>query len=291
MKEIVVISGKGGTGKTSITASFAYLGGKDVIVADCDVDAADMHLLMKPENISSEDFYSSEIAKIDQSKCIKCGKCADVCRFNAIPIINEQYTINSLNCEGCGYCSHVCPVDAITMELKNDGKWFISNTRFENILVHAKLGIGSDNSGKLVAKVKNEAKKIAKERNKNYIIIDGSPGVGCPVISSLSGADFVVLVTEPTVSGLHDLKRVFKLVKNFNIKAGCIINKSDLNKKITEDIESFLIEQNILYIAALPYDVTFTKSMTVGKTIVEYDQSNLKNIITESWERIKQAIN
>ncbi len=290
MKEIVVISGKGGTGKTSITASLAYLGGKDVVVADCDVDAADMHLLMKPENISSEDFFSSEVAKIDQSKCIKCGKCADVCRFNAIPIINEQYTINSLNCEGCGYCSHVCPADAITMELQNDGKWFISNTRFQNTLVHAKLGIGSDNSGKLVAKVKNEAKKIAKEKNKNYVIIDGSPGVGCPVISSLSGADFVVLVTEPTVSGLHDLKRVFKLVKNFNIKAGCIINKSDLNKKVTADIKNFLKEQNIFYIAALPYDVAFTKSMTVGQTIVEYDKSNLKDIITESWEKIKQII-
>ena len=290
MKEIVVISGKGGTGKTSITASLAYLGGKDVVVADCDVDAADMHLLMKPENISSEDFFSSEVAKIDQSKCIKCGKCADVCRFNAISIINEQYTINSLNCEGCGYCSHVCPADAITMELQNDGKWFISNTRFQNTLVHAKLGIGSDNSGKLVAKVKNEAKKIAKEKNKNYVIIDGSPGVGCPVISSLSGADFVVLVTEPTVSGLHDLKRVFKLVKNFNIKAGCIINKSDLNKKVTADIKNFLKEQNIFYIAALPYDVAFTKSMTVGQTIVEYDKSNLKDIITESWEKIKQII-
>ncbi|RLD61417.1 MAG: (4Fe-4S)-binding protein [Bacteroidetes bacterium] len=290
MKEIVVISGKGGTGKTSITASFTYLGGKDVVVADCDVDAADMHLLLQPNFAKSKDFYSSEIAKIDQNKCIKCGKCADVCRFNAIPIINEQYTINSLNCEGCGYCSHVCPVDAITMELQNDGKWFISNTRFDNILVHAKLGIGSDNSGKLVAKVKNEAKKIAKEKNKNYIIIDGSPGVGCPVISSISGADFVVLVTEPTVSGLHDLERVYKLVKKFNINAGCIINKADLNLQISKEIQEFLKKEDIVFIANLPYDETFTKAMTAGQTIVEYGENNLKNIIIESWDKIKELV-
>ncbi|MCK5170024.1 MAG: 4Fe-4S binding protein, partial [Bacteroidales bacterium] len=187
MKEIVVISGKGGTGKTSVTASLAVLAGNDTIVADCDVDAADMHLLMKPVIEKSENFFSGVIAKIDEDKCTNCGICADVCRFNAISIINNQHTVNTLNCEGCGYCEKVCPVEAISMHEQNVGDWYISKTKVENILVHAKLGIGAENSGKLVAKVKNEAKRLAKENNKDYIIIDGSPGIGCPVVSSLSG--------------------------------------------------------------------------------------------------------
>ena len=290
MKEIVVISGKGGTGKTSITASFAYLGGKDVVVADCDVDAADMHLLMQPDFAKSEDFYSGEIAEINQDECIKCGKCKDVCRFNAVPIINQQYIINSMNCEGCGYCARVCPANAITMKEQNVGQLHISNTKVGNTMVHARLGIGADNSGKLVAKVKNEAKQIAEKNDKDFIIIDGSPGVGCPVVSSLSGADFVVLVTEPTVSGLHDLERVYKLVKKFNINAGCIINKSDLNSQVSTQIKEFLKKENIVYIASLPYDETFTKAMTKGQTIVEYGENNLKNIITESWGKIKQIL-
>ncbi len=290
MKEIVIISGKGGTGKTSITASFAYLGGKDIVVADCDVDAADMHLLMKPDFKISEDFYSGELAKIDQDKCISCGKCAEVCRFNAISIINNQYIVDPLNCEGCGYCARVCPSSAITNEILNVGKSYVSTTKVGNIMVHAKLGIGADNSGKLVAKVKDEAKKIAENNNKHFIVVDGSPGIGCPVVSSLSGANFVVLVTEPSVSGLHDLKRVYELVKKFKIKAGCIINKFDINKKVTEEIIEFLKEEDIVHISNLIYDESFTKAMTIGKTIVEYNNSNLTKVLIESWDKIKGEI-
>lgn len=290
MKEIVIISGKGGTGKTSITASFAYLEGINVVVADCDVDAADMHLLLDPEVQSSEDFFSGVIAKIDQDKCTKCGKCADVCRFDAIPIINQQYTVIPLDCEGCGYCARVCPTSAITMEEQNVGKWQISKTRVDNILVHAKLGIGAENSGKLVAKVKNEAKRIAKENSKDLIIVDGSPGIGCPVVSSLSGASFVILVTEPTVSGLHDLKRVYELVHKFNLKAGCIINKYDLNLDVHNEILDFLKKENIVHISSLPYDETFTKAMTIGKTIVEIEDSEIKDLLEDSWQYIKEII-
>lgn len=290
MKEIVVISGKGGTGKTSITASFAYLGGKDIVVADCDVDAADMHLLMKPDFAKSEDFYSGEIAIINQDICTACGECTVVCRFDAIPVINNQYIVQPLDCEGCGYCARICPVEAIKMEVQNVGRWYISNTRVGNILVHAKLGIGAENSGKLVAKVKNEAKQIAKENNKDFIIIDGSPGIGCPVVSSLSGANFVVLVTEPTVSGLHDLKRVYELVKKFKIKAGCIINKSDINPQVSGEIEEFLNKENIIHFSNLPYDEAFTNAMTNGQTIVEYGHNNLTAILTDSWNMIKQTV-
>ena len=287
MKEIVVISGKGGTGKTSVTAAFAVLGGKDVVVADCDVDAADMHILLKPDYAHSEDFYSGVIAKINQDDCISCGKCKEVCRFDAIPIIDEKYIVDELNCEGCGYCARICPTEAIDMEEDNVGKWHISKTRLGSTLVHAKLGIGAENSGKLVAKVKNEAKRIAKETGKEFVLIDGSPGIGCPVVSSLSGASFVVLVTEPTVSGKHDLERVYALVKKFNIKAGCIINKYDLNTDVANSIKEFLKKEDIVHIADLPYDESFTKAMTQGKTIVEIGKSDLSQIIEKSWELIK----
>lgn len=288
MKEIVVISGKGGTGKTSITASFAYLGGKDIVVADCDVDAADMHLLLQPDFAKSADFYSGLLANIHQDKCIQCGKCAEVCRFDAIPVINEQYIVEPLNCEGCGYCPRVCPTDAITMEEQNVGKWYTSSTKAGNSMVHARLGIAAENSGKLVAKVKNEAKQLAEETNKNFVVVDGSPGIGCPVVSSLSGANFVILVTEPTVSGLHDLKRVYQLVKKFNLKAGAIINKSDLNLQISAEIEDYLREEDIIHLANLPYDENFTKAMTKGQTIIEYDENSLKTILTECWEKVKK---
>ena len=291
MKEIVVISGKGGTGKTSLTASFAYLGGKDVIVADCDVDAADMHLLLAPDFKDSEDFYSGELAHIKQDECIRCGKCADVCRFDAIPIINNEYIVDPLSCEGCGYCARVCPTNAIINKNLNVGKWYISNIKTDSIMVHARLGIGADNSGKLVAKVKSEAKDIAEDEQKDFVIVDGSPGLGCPVVSSLSGASFVVLVTEPSVSGLHDLKRVYELVHKFKIRAGCIINKSDINQKVTADIEKFLKKEDIVHIANLPYNEDFTKAMTNGQTIVEYSNGRLKELITDSWNKIKQIVN
>ncbi|MBU8891405.1 MAG: ATP-binding protein [Bacteroidales bacterium] len=291
MKEIVVISGKGGTGKTSVTASLAVLAGNDAIVADCDVDAADLHLLMKPIVEKSENFFSGVASRISEDKCTNCGICADVCRFNAIPVINNQHTINTLNCEGCGYCERVCPIEAISMHDQNVGDWYISKTKIENTLVHAKLGIGAENSGKLVAKVKNEAKRLAEENNKDYIIVDGSPGIGCPVVSSLSGANFVVLVTEPSLSGLHDLRRVYELVKKFNLKAGCIINKYDINTDVTKDIIRFLNEESVEHIASLPYNENFTKAMTFGKTIVEYDQDELKDLIVSSWEKIKKLAN
>ena len=290
MKEIVVISGKGGTGKTSITASFAMLGGKDIVVADWEVDAADMHLLMKPNVKTEEDFYSGNAAVIDRAKCLNCGKCASVCRFDAINLIEYLYSVSALNCEGCGYCARVCPVKVISMVEQNVGKLYISATKADNMMVHARLLSGADNSGKLVARVKKEAKQIAQETGKGFVIVDGSPGIGCPVISSLSGADFVVLVTEPTVSGLHDLKRVYELVNRFQISAGCIINKADINQDVVNHIEIYLRENNIVHLTDLPYDESFTSAMTIGQTIVEYDHDKLADLLTVSWNKIKQIL-
>ena len=288
MKEIVVISGKGGTGKTSITASFAMLGGSDVVVADCDVDAADMHLLMQPDFNFAEDFYSGEVAYVDQSNCIRCGKCRDVCRFDAISVKKNLYVVDPISCEGCGYCARVCPTKTIINKERLAGKWFISKIKTGSIMVHARLGIGADNSGKLVAKVKNEAKEIALEERKGFILVDGSPGIGCPVVSSLSGANFVVLVTEPSVSGLHDLKRVYELVKKFKIRAGCIINKADVNPGKCAEIAQFLAENDIVHLTDLPYDENFTRAMVLGQTMVEYDHGKLKELLTESWENVKK---
>ncbi len=286
MKEIVVISGKGGTGKTSITAAFAYLAGSDLVLADCDVDAADMHLLMQPDFAQREDFFSGETARIIQDGCTACGKCFDVCRFNAISVIQGQYIVDPVSCEGCGYCARVCPTETIVNDIPKVGEWYTSTIKTQGTMVHAKLNIGADNSGKLVAKVKNEARQIAENLNIELILVDGSPGIGCPVVSSLSGASFVVLVTEPSVSGFHDLERVCQLIKNFNIPAGCIINKSDINPQISNEIMTFLNKNDIALIAEFPYNEQFTAAMTIGKTIVEIGDKQLTNLITQAWKKI-----
>lgn len=291
MREIVIISGKGGTGKTSLAASFAYLEGDNTIVSDCDVDAANMHLLLDANFKTKEDFYSGELAVIDEDICTNCGMCYDVCRFDAISVVKEQHKIDFISCEGCHYCSRVCPTSAIEMVKQKAGDLFISDIKNGSKMVHAKLGFAAENSGKLVGKVKQEAKILALKEDKEFVITDGSPGIGCPVIASLSGANLVVLVTEATISGLHDLKRVHKLVKTFNYESVCIINKYDLNEDMTKQIEQFLQETGIKLVAKLPYDETFTKALAVAKPITEYSSNTeLSTLIKDSWENIKQII-
>ena len=287
MKEIVMISGKGGTGKTSLTAAFAILGGKDVVVADCDVDAADMHLLMKPDYAHSEDFHSGYLAVIDPFQCTGCGDCMRICRFNAVEVRNRIYKVDPLRCEGCGYCARICPANAIKNKEKRAGQWYISGIRTGSSMVHARLAIGADHSGKLVARVKNEAKDLAFEERCPYVLVDGSPGIGCPVISSLSGANLAVLVTEPTISGLHDLKRVYALVKKFGIRAGCIINKADINAEMQRQIRHFLLDEKIFHLGDLPYDEAFTNSMVAGNTILESNNETIIQLITSIWDKIK----
>jgi len=288
MTEIVVISGKGGTGKTSIVASFSYLAGPKAVLADCDVDAADLHLLMQPDFNKGEDFYSGKRSKINPDVCNQCGRCVEICRFHAICATNSHYAVEPLDCEGCGYCSRVCPVNAVIMEDLQVGKWFISTTRLDSIMVHARLGIGTENSGKLVAQVKKEAKRIAEELNRDFVLVDGSPGIGCPVISSLAGSDFAVLITEPTLSGLHDLKRIIELVNQFHIPAGCIINKCDLNPQLSSEIEYLLNRRNISHIANISFDNVFTRAMVNGQTVFEIAHTNVQDILIESWKKIKR---
>jgi MinD superfamily P-loop ATPase len=288
MKEIVVVSGKGGTGKTSLAASFACLGGDDVVTADCDVDAADMHMLMKPDFAVSKEFMSGELAVIDQTSCSGCGRCAKVCRFDAIDLVAGEYRVDSVSCEGCGYCSRICPEEAIAMVEQKAGDLYISTTKKNGPMVHARLCTGAENSGRLVAQVKNEAKRIAEETGRDIIVVDGSPGIGCPVTSSLSGADFVVFVTEPTLSGLHDLKRVDALRKKFHIPAACIVNKSDLNTAVAQEIYKYLKQEDIPLIGNIRYDESFTRAMTQGKTIVEYQEDETAARVADYWNHIVQ---
>jgi MinD superfamily P-loop ATPase len=290
MKEIVIISGKGGTGKTSISASFAYLEKEDAIIADCDVDAANMHLLLDADFANPEEFFSGETAFIKEEDCTNCAICASVCRFDAISFVGEHYKVDPVACEGCWYCSRVCPSETIEMQKQKSGDIFVSHIKSGSLMVHAKLGFAAENSGKLVAQVKNKAKKIAIEQKKKFVIVDGSPGIGCPVVSSLSGANLVVLVTEATVSGLHDLKRIHQVVKKFGIKSVCIINKYDLNEELTQEIQEYLTKEDITLITKLPYDEDFTKAMSKAKCIVENENSQLTTILKDSWKTIKDKI-
>ena len=285
MKQIVVISGKGGTGKTVLTAAFASLA-ESKVMADCDVDAADLHLLLNPRIVKKSIFKSGSTAVVDKNLCTNCGKCLEVCRFEAIL---PGFTVDPIACEGCAFCSFVCPSQAITMEENISGEWYISDTKY-GPMVHAKLGIAEENSGKLVTLVKQTARDMASAAGKEYVIIDGSPGIGCPVIASLADADLALIVTEPTLSGMHDMKRVVDVAGHFNVKTAVVINKFDINKKVTEEIIEFLKEEDIVHISNLVYDESFTKAMTIGKTIVEYNNSNLTKVLIESWDKIKGEI-
>ncbi|MDZ7673022.1 MAG: ATP-binding protein [Halanaerobiales bacterium] len=287
MKKITVISGKGGTGKTTVVANLSYLF-NDLVLADCDVDAPNLHLLLNPENRESEVFKSNKLAVKDQSKCTDCGICYDVCRFNAVDPIS--YDIGSYKCEGCGVCVAMCPEDALSLKLLDTGEIYNSTTRF-GPMVHASLKIGSDNSGKLVSEVREKAAQKAEKLNKDVVLIDGSPGIGCPVISSITGVDLVLFVTEPSKSGFSDLKRVAQVIKHFNIPALAVINKYDINEKISEEIENYLKEEEIELVGKISFSSDIVDSLRNAELIVEKDQNNKVSREIESiWEKVNKRL-
>ncbi|HOO46045.1 MAG TPA: ATP-binding protein [Deltaproteobacteria bacterium] len=295
MKEIVIISGKGGTGKTSIVASLATLAGKNVL-ADCDVDAADLHLVLEPKVQSRNDFSGGKKARIIKEECTACGECIDVCRFEAIHYPqtagrtdSETPRVNPTFCEGCGVCVRVCPAEAIAFEDAVNGQWFISDTRY-GPMVHARLGIAQGNSGKLVSLIRDEARKIAERDDLDYIIVDGSPGIGCPVISSITGSDLVVVVTEPTLSGQHDLERVAELTGHFQIPTVICINKWDLNPEITSQIEQRAKAMGILSAGRIRYDPAVTKAQIMKSSVVEYTGGAISEDISSVWRNIIYAL-
>jgi len=264
MKEWVIISGKGGTGKTSIAASLAFLAGRPVI-CDCDVDAADLHLVLEPDVLEEHEFRSGHEAVIRPDDCNGCGICQDLCRFKAIHEKGRIFSVDPVSCEGCGVCVHFCPQKAIDFPESLCGKWFISETRL-GPLVHARLGVAAENSGKLVSTVRQEARKLAEQNGHDLILVDGPPGIGCPVIASVTGASQVLVITEPTVSGKHDLERVLGLTRHFQIPAAVCVNKWDINPEMTEAIEQAAKEAGAAVAGRIRYDRDVTRAQIEKKT-------------------------
>jgi len=275
MKEITVISGKGGTGKTTFTANLASLL-DNLVLGDCDVDAPNLHLLLNPVNKSKETYRGAKLAIKNQNRCIDCGKCYDYCRYKAITA--DDFQVNNLKCEGCGVCVEVCPTKALKLESIETGSLYQAESKFGD-MIHARLIPGADTSGKLVSEVKKKASEIAKIKNKDWILIDGSPGIGCPVIASLSGSDMAILVTEPTLSGFSDLKRVIEVVKHFKIPAGLVINKYDLNEEISEKIKSYCRKEDIDLLTKIPYSRIIVESLKKGELFVDNDQDLRKRML------------
>jgi len=285
MREILIISGKGGTGKTSLTAAFAHAADRPVI-CDLDVDAPDLHLLLQPRYEQTETFVSGHEAVIDAETCEQCGLCADMCRFDAIVQRDGEYAVDPIRCEGCKVCVQFCPANAIAFPESECGLWHISTCRF-GPMVHAQLHPGAENSGRLVTLLKQQARQLAEKQGLDLILCDGAPGVGCPVISSLAGTDLAVLVTEPTPSGLHDLKRIAELCKHFKTPAGVIVNKSDLNPDVTAAIKEWSEESGLTYLAEFPFDPDFPRAQVEGKVITEFGETALGALIKQTWTAIE----
>lgn len=284
MKELVIISGKGGTGKTSITASFAALA-EFAVLADCDVDAADLHLVLSPTIQQRETFTSGRTAEIREVDCTQCGLCESICRFEAI----KDFKVDPLACEGCGACVEFCPVKAIDFPEQVCGEWFVSATRCGE-MVHAHMNPGAENSGKLVSLVRNEARKIAEKQSSEFLLVDGPPGIGCPVIASITGADAVLIVSEPTLSGEHDLKRVLELTNHFKVPAMVCINKWDINPAMAGHIDTLAQSMGAKPVGRIPYDQAVTTAQINARALVEDSSGQAAKAVRQIWSNVCSTI-
>lgn len=291
MKEITILSGKGGAGKTSVTAAIASFA-ENTVFCDNDVDAADLHLIFNPKVEETHPFSSGAVATIIPESCTQCGLCESSCRFDAIHTNDAGFPeVNPHQCEGCRLCERICPVNAITSKENFNNNWFVSSTRFGK-LVHAKMGPGEENSGKLVSRIREKAREIARETKADFVINDGPPGIGCSAISSITGANAVLLVIEPTVSGLHDAKRLIELVQSFSIKMFAVINKYDIDIDFSAKVEAFLDSQNIQILYRIPFDVVMVNSMVNQQTIAEYLPTHtISENIKNAWKELSQKLN
>jgi MinD superfamily P-loop ATPase len=290
MKQLVIISGKGGTGKTVISAAFASLF-QNKVLADCDVDAANLHLLLHPEVQEVHTFSAGQKAFLQPDNCTVCGECVEVCRFDAIETTKEgTVRIDPVSCEGCGVCARVCPSHAIEMRDVTSGEWYVSHTKYGPV-VHAKLGIGEENSGKLVTAVRKKSSEIAGQNNLDYVIIDGPPGIGCPVIASLSGVDLALVVTEPTLSGIHDMERIVAVARHFKIPAACCINKHDINARNSSRIETWCRDHSIPLLGKIPFDEEVIRSMVQGYPLTENSGCAASKEIQGLWNKLCEILN
>ncbi|KPA12229.1 (4Fe-4S)-binding protein [Candidatus Magnetomorum sp. HK-1] len=285
MKSLTIISGKGGTGKTSIVASFASLF-DNIVLADADVDAADLHLVIPYKKKKTVEFIAGHHAIINPDLCTQCGDCLERCQYEAI---DENFTIDPVACEGCGVCVHFCPSKAIDFPQRKCGEWFLSSTPF-GPMVHAKLGIAEENSGLLVSTVRNEARIIAEKEKRDLILTDGPPGIGCPVIASITGATAVLIITEPTLSGMHDLKRVAELSNFLKVPGMLCVNKFDLNPNLTEEIIATGKKYQLTAVGKIPYDSSVTKAMVEGKSPVSFSKGPASLAIEAVWKNVNNFL-
>jgi MinD superfamily P-loop ATPase len=295
MKELVVISGKGGTGKTSMVASLAALA-RPLVLVDCDVDAADLHLVLEPRVVSREEFTGGGKARIKPGHCTACGKCEELCRFDAIYFdgpgngrVGRTFRVDRLGCEGCGVCADYCAERAIEFGPAVVGQWFVSDTRC-GPMVHAKLGVGAENSGKLVTQIRRAAQQLAAQRRLELILCDGSPGIGCPVIASLTGASLALFVVEPTLSGLHDFHRVAQLAARLNVPGVAVVNKADLNPAIADQFQSTAATYGVQMLGRVPYDPQVTRAQLAGRSVVESASGPAAQAIQHIWREVERRL-
>ena len=295
MKQLVILSGKGGTGKTSITAAFAHLAAKSplagkIILADADVDAANLELVLQPKLIEQQDFKGGKVAVIDQETCASCGDCQAVCRFDAINYTDGLYVVDPIACDGCAACVYQCPTESITMHEQLAGKFYFSESRY-GPLYHANLLPGQENSGKLVTLVKQRARLQALDENRELVIVDGPPGIGCPVISAVSGADLALVVAEPTVSGVHDMHRALETLKHFGVRALVVINKADIFPAGADEIEAFCHQQSIETVGRIPFDLTVASAMVAGEAVTAFQPQAPSSVaVRQVWEKVSRLL-
>lgn len=287
LRQIAIVSGKGGTGKTTLSASFAYLA-KHPVMADCDVDAPNLHIILKPEIKETYEYIGSKKAVLNQSKCVKCGICQQVCRFDAVGFDEGHYFIKEYACEGCNACVMKCPAGALELVDSLSGKYFSSKTE-NGPLIHALLGLGEETSGGLIAEVRKMAVKVAREQEIPVVIIDGAPGIGCPATSSISSTSYVIVVSEPTMSGLHDLKRIVQTVKHFRIPMGIVINKYDINEFQTDEIVKYCEDESLEILGKIPYDKMVKTATEQAKPVVAYD-SLASDEIRKIWDKVENTV-
>ncbi len=304
MKQLVILSGKGGTGKTSVTAAFAHLASQNglagkVVLADADVDAANLELVLQPRLFEQQDFKGGKVAVINQDTCVSCGDCQAVCRFDAIlpphpqPISQGEmggYRVDPIACDGCAACVYQCPTQSISMHEQVAGKFYFSESRY-GPLYHANLFPGQENSGKLVTLVKQRARLNALDENRELVIVDGPPGIGCPVISAVSGADLALIVAEPTVSGVHDMRRILQTVQHFGVRALVCVNKADIYPAGAEEVEAFCRGNGIETVGRIPFDLTVARAMVAGEAVTAFQPEAPASVaIRQVWERVLQSL-